>query len=238
MRDRPNVCAFFFDCASRRLAADPIVISSVRVLARDEFIAVDALAKPRDTRTLDLIKGNVGHVDVEKRIGRQIVRQHAPCDARGYLCRRSIINVCAMIRVNGHRDSRDAVNRGFHRRGDGTGVREIVCEVAGGIDAADDERGLVAQQPQHHERDAIGWCAVAAVRRRAIAQPRLIDAQGLVHRLGVTRRAPIAFRRDDDHIAERLQRLSEREQAGRVDAVVVGYEYQIYTPYRLSFESA
>ena len=69
-----------------------------------------------------------------------------------------------MVRINGYRNPWDAVNRGFHRRGDRAGVREIVREITAGIDAADDERGLVAQQPQHHERDAIGRRAVGAVR--------------------------------------------------------------------------
>ena len=141
-----------------------------------------------------------------------------------------------MIRINGYRNSWDAVNRGFHRRGDRAGVREIVREIAAGIDAADDERGFFRKQSQHHERDAIRRRAIRGVRRRAVAQRRLIDAQRLVHRLGVTRRAPIAIRRDDDYVAKRLQRLFEREQARRIYAVVVSYEYQIYilSVYRLN----
>jgi len=135
-----------------------------------------------------------------------------------------------MVRVNGHRDAGNVVDRGFHRRGDGTRVREIVREVAAGIDPADDERGFFRKQAQHHERDAIGRRAVGGVRRRAVAQRRLIDAQRFVHRLGVTRRAPIAIRRDDDHVANFLQRLFEREQARRIYAVVVGDENQVDTP--------
>jgi hypothetical protein len=46
----------------------------------------------------------------------------------------------------------------------------------------------------------------------------------------VTRRAPVAIRCDDDHVAERAQGLGKREQARRSYAVVVGYENQSYAP--------
>ena len=51
-----------------------------------------------------------------------------------------------------------------------------------------------------------------------------IHAQRPVQGERVSHRALLAVRRDDVHLAERLERLGERGQPGRVDAVIVGDE--------------
>ena len=54
--------------------------------------------------------------------------------------------------------------------------------------------------------------------------PRLHRAQRMVERERVARRALLAVRRDDGHLAERVRRGDETLEAAREDAVVVGDE--------------
>ena len=74
---------------------------------------------------------------------------------------------------------------------------------------------------EEREADRVGRRAVDRVGQRAVAERPLPDAERPHQRLLVADRALVRVGRDDRRVADRLERLLEREQAARLDAVVV-----------------
>ena len=165
--------------------------------------------------------GDGGHVDVDELAGRQ-------ARARGCCARRSVA-ACAGEREVGmlvvllrDRERRAAVDDRLHRRADRARVRDVVAEVRAVVDARRDEVEAVPEVAEEREADRVGGRAVDRVGERAVGQGPLADAQRPHQRLLVADRALVGVGGDDRDVAHRLERLLEREQAARLDAVVVG----------------
>ncbi len=87
-----------------------------------------------------------------------------------------------------------------------------------------DEVEAVAEVAEEGEADGVGRRAVDRVGGRAVGQRALAHAQRPHQGLLVADRALVGVGRDDGDVADRLERLLERQQAARLDAVVVGDE--------------
>ena len=122
------------------------------------------------------------------------------------------------------RERRAVVDHRLHRRADRPRVGDVVAEVRAVVDARGDEVEAVLEVAEEGEADRVGRRAVDGIRRRAVGQDPLAHAQRPHQRLLVADRALVGVGRDDRHVAHRLERLLEREQAARLDAVVVGDE--------------
>ena len=79
-----------------------------------------------------------------------------------------------------------------------------------------------SKKPRNARLTASVGRAVDRVADRAVGERALADAERPHQRLLVADRRLVRVGRDDRHVADRLERLLEREQAARLDAVVVG----------------
>jgi len=86
------------------------------------------------------------------------------------------------------------------------------------VDAGDDEHRSLGEEAQHTEVDA--------VRRRAVHRkpplPETVDPERPVECQRVATGALLPLRREDVGVAKLSQRLLERGEPRRVDAVIVG----------------
>ena len=119
------------------------------------------------------------------------------------------------------RERRAAVDDRLHRRADRPRVRDVVAEVRAVVDARRDEVEAVAEVAEEGDADGVGRGAVDGVGERAVAERPLPDAERPHQRLLVADRALVRVGRDDGRVADRVERLLEREQPARLDAVVV-----------------
>ena len=85
-----------------------------------------------------------------------------------------------------------------------------------------DEIEAVAEVAEEGDADGVGRRAVDREGQRPVGEGPLADAKRAHQRLLVADRALVRVGRDDRDVAHRLERLLEREQAARFDAVVVG----------------
>ena len=85
-----------------------------------------------------------------------------------------------------------------------------------------DQVEAVPEVAEEGEADGVGRRAVDRIGERAVGQRPLADAQRAHQRLLVADGALVRVGRDDGHVADRVERLLEREEPARLDAVVVG----------------
>ena len=81
-----------------------------------------------------------------------------------------------------------------------------------------------SKKPRNARLTAVGGRAVDRVAHRAVRERPLPDAQRAHQRLLVADGRLVGVGRDDRHVADRVERLLEREEAARLDAVVVGHQ--------------
>ena len=112
----------------------------------------------------------------------------------------------------------------LHRRAHRARVGDVVAEVRAVVDAGRDEVEPVAEVAEERDAHRIGRRAVDRVGERAVAEGPLADAQRAHQRLLVADRTLVRVRRDDRDVADRVERVLEREQPARLDPVVVGDE--------------
>ena len=122
------------------------------------------------------------------------------------------------------REGGAVVDDRLHRRADRARVGDVVAEVRAVVDAGRDEVEAVPEVAEEGEADRVGRRAVDRVGERPVGKCPLADAQRAHERLLVADRALVRVGRDDGHLAHPLERLLEREQPARLDAVVVGDE--------------
>ena len=206
--------------AGRRRAADPEVGDAARVAPLDQLVRVHPPAEAGDLDAFALLEGRGRDVDVDELAARQALGQDvAGHDRRGVAGEREVGMLVVLLR---DRECRAVVDDRFHRRADGARVRDVVAEVRAVVDARGDEVEAMLEVAEEGQADRVGRRAVDRVRGRAVGEDPLAHAQRPHQRLLVADRALVGLGCDDRHVAHRLERLLERQQAARLDAVVVG----------------
>ena len=206
--------------AGRRRPADPEVGDSARVGPLDQLVLVDALAEAGHLDTLELLERDGRYVDVDQLARRQAVFQDVARDRGRRPGREGEIGVLVVLLRD--RECRAVVDDRLHRRADRARVGDVVTQVRAVVDPGRDEVEAVAEVAQEGEADRVGRRAVHRIRQRAVGERPLAHAQRPHQRLLVAHRALVGVGGHDGHVAHRLERLLEGQQAARLDAVVVG----------------
>ena len=215
------------------LAADPVVLATARVGLVDDLADEGARSLAGDQGGLHLVQGAIGAIDVQEGIHRQTVGQHLAGDPDGHLGGGVEMSVTLEGRQR-HGDGRNAHQIGLHGGRHRTGIGDIVTQIGSVIDPRDHQVGPDRQQAVNAHIDAIGGGAVNG--KEPVAQ--LEDPQGRVQRQGVSGGAPLAVGRDDRDRAQLPQRLGQGQDAGGMDAVVVGnHDMHVIDPVATEVES-
>ena len=132
----------------------------------------------------------------------------------------SVKSGCVVVLLR-DRERRAAVDHALHRRADRARVRDVVAEVRAVVDARRDEVEAVVEEAEERERDGVGGRAVDRPADRPVGERALAHAQRPHQRLRVADGTLVRVGRDDERVADRVERLLQREHAARLDAVVV-----------------
>src|SRR5947207_7520506 len=137
-------------------------------------------------------------------------------------------HLLALAVVLAQRYRRDAEQCRLHRRRDGTGIGQILADIAAAIDPGQHEIGrFVAQQALDGEQDAIGRRAVAPITPRG----DLGEAQRPARRQRVAGAALLLLRRDDPDIVRQLARdFLQNLDTRRPDPVIIRYQDPAFVP--------
>ena len=203
----------------RRRAADPEVGDAPRVLPPDELVLVDALAEAGDLDPLAFFERHPRHVDVEQLALGQPVLEDVARDDAGRDRGKAEVGVLVILLAD--RERRAPVDGRFHRRAHRSRVRDVVAEVRAVVDAGGDEVEAVPEVAEEREADRVRRRPIDRERRRSVGERSLADAERAHEGLLVADRALVRVGCDDGRFADLLEGLLEREEAARLDAVVV-----------------
>ena len=198
------------------IAADPVIFSASRVDSFVDNIIIYSFAEPCHGKTFEHAARKVRNIDVGKRSGRRLPLaqriDHPGGDPGGVI--EEELPACA----NRDRHRRDIEKGAFLGGGDGPRVVHVLAHVRPGIYAGHDEVGPSRQDGVHAEKDAVGRGAVRGVHAfRNLTEPkRLVERD----RVGDARALPLGCYHID--VVLPCEVLRERQDAFRVDAVIVG----------------
>ena len=227
-RDRDMACAHCVEVGAgagvglRAGGANPPPLAAARVLLRDAGFGAMAMPQPAGLEATDLAPWQVGHVDVEDRVGRQRIAAQAGDDGNRRARRGLEMQAFVVGGRQRHRHCRQTEEAAFHRRRHSAGINHVVAQVGGIVDAGHHD---VRFQLQH-----AGDRHVHAVGRGAVNLPglriQLHHADRCIQGQRIAGAAAVAVGGDhQDLVAGLAQPGRKGTDAGGVDAVVVADQY-------------
>ena len=171
---------------------------------------------------LDAIHGDVGHIDIQERVGRQALVLDDTDEVSGDACRGVPDRLGEGVERNRH--AGNAEDGTFGCSGDRPRVDDADAGIGSEVDSADHEVGFLLEQAADGQLDAIGGGSAHAVAEEGAIPGDLAGLDGIGEGDGVADRATFGVGRDHLNFAKILHRIIERQDARRVNAIVVAEE--------------
>ena len=228
MIERPLVGILCSGLRVVKIAREPVIVLSPRVLPAFELLAPEAPVLPARLDSLDLVCRQVRNVDVQAERPSQRVRVHRPLYDRAHVREgRAEVGVLVMVEQR-EADRRNVVEAAFDRCAHRARVEYVDRRVRAVVDARDDQRRHLLAEHHAVESDfhAVDRRAVAGIHAQARLVGYLFQIQRPRQRNGVPHTALRLLGGDDQQASLLAQRLDQHAQSLRVHSVVVGQKYQ------------
>ena len=208
----------------RRVIGGPKVGSAPRIDAPFKRLAIPGSTHRHHPHLRLALEGGGGDVDVVEATGRGLSREKLFDHLHGHS--RRPIEVGMFVKLQRHRNARDAEEGPFHSRAHRARIEHIDSRIEAAVDTAHHQIGPPGKKLRYPQLHRVGRAAIHRKAPAAVAVKDLLGGQRSEKRDRVADPALLSRRGDHAHLTDPFQRSFQRSETGGEDAVVVGEQSQ------------